>query len=179
MKHNPNTHLVRMALVLVAIIAALLIGKAIFTPDTFGEYGHYRAEAITDEAARDMVYGGNQSCVSCHEEVFDMKEHSEHQRLSCESCHSAVGDHVRDGEKYADMPYKQGVEVRELCMSCHDDSLVARPAQFPAIDLDVHPADQGVSPDRDCGQCHVVHAPLKTIKKARELIPYEDPKEER
>ena len=67
MRVGSKTHLKRMGLVLVAVIASVVIGRIVFTPGTFGRYGHYRAGAIEDEVKRPLVHETDASCASCHE----------------------------------------------------------------------------------------------------------------
>ena len=59
MEVGAKTHLKRMGLVLVAILALVVIGRIVFTPGGFGRYGHYRAGAIEDEVARPLVHKTN------------------------------------------------------------------------------------------------------------------------
>lgn len=170
MNDNPNAFWQRTILVFLAIIALMLLGRALFVPDSWGELGYYRADSIKDELAKPLVHGQNESCQSCHAEVYDMKQHSVHARLACESCHAPVSTHVdASGEKIGDMPHKLGEPQVELCLSCHQKTL-GRPEKFPMIEYPAHIEEQNVHADHTCDQCHTVHAPLENIKKARGLF---------
>lgn len=170
MEEKPNAFWQRAVLVFVAIIGLILLGRSVFVPDSWGELGYYRADAIKDELAKPLVHGQNESCRECHAEVYDMKQASAHARLACESCHAPVSGHVNEaGEKIADMPRKLGEPQVELCLSCHQKTM-GRPEKFPMIDHIQHLEEQKVRTDHSCDQCHTVHAPLENIKKSKGLF---------
>ncbi len=166
MQENPNAFWLRALGVLGLIIVLWFIGRAIMVPGSWGEIGYYRADAIKDELAKPLVHGQNESCKSCHAEVYDLKQKSEHTRLACESCHAPVSTHIQDGKKIGDMPHKAGDAQIALCLSCHQ-KVVGRPEKFPMIDHIKHLEEQGVKTTHTCDQCHIVHAPLDNIKKAK------------
>lgn len=169
MNEQPNAFWQRAVLVFVAIIGLLLLGRALFIPDSWGELGYYRADAIKDELAKPLVHGQNDSCKECHAEVYDLKQQSEHARLACESCHAPVSQHVENGKKIADMPRKLGEPQVELCLSCHQKT-PGRPEKFPMIEYPGHLEEQKVKTTHTCDQCHTVHAPLENIKKSKGLF---------
>jgi len=164
----------RLLLVFLGIIALVLIGRVIFVPDSWGEYGYYRGGYIEQEASLELVYGTNESCKNCHEEVYDLKLESTHKRLSCEICHGPVNAHAKDGKKIAVMPVRKNEKQIELCLTCHT-KVVGRPQKFPMIEYPEHLVDLDVKTTHTCDQCHTVHAPLenmnfiKAIKKNRTL----------
>jgi len=169
---DPYLFLKRVILVFVVIIALVIIGKQIMTPYSWGKYGYYRGDYINEEASRDLVYGTNESCKSCHEEVYDLKSRSSHKRLLCEACHAPVKEHIKDGKKFAEMPVKKGETQISLCLKCHQ-AVVGRPKKFPMIEFPKHLEEQNVKITHTCDQCHTVHAPLENInhiKKMRESL---------
>jgi len=165
---GPYSFLVRVLLVFVGIIALVVIGKQIMTPDSWGEYGYYRGDYIKEEASRALVHGTNESCKSCHEEVYELKDHSTHKRLSCEACHAPVAEHAKDGNKFADMPVRRGEAQVSLCLKCHQ-KIVGRPVKFPMIEHPQHLEAQNVKTTHTCDQCHTVHAPLENIKHVKDM----------
>lgn len=169
---NPYSFLTRLIIVFIGIIVLVLVGKQLMTPDSWGEHGYYRGDYINEEANKALVHGTNQSCKSCHEEVYDLKLDSTHKRLSCEACHAPVREHIKDGKKFADMPVRKGETQVSLCLKCHQ-SVVGRPEKFPMIEHPKHLEDQKVKTTHTCDQCHTVHAPLENInhvKKMRESL---------
>ena len=59
-------HLVRVALLFVAGLFLFVVARAILVPKGFGDYGHYRAGALADVAARPVAYAGRAACLECH-----------------------------------------------------------------------------------------------------------------
>lgn len=165
---GPYAFLTRVLLVFVGIIALVVIGKQFMTPESWGEYGYYRGDYINEEASRAMIHGTNDSCKSCHEEVYELKEHSTHKRLSCEACHAPVMEHIKDGKKFADMPVKRGETQVSLCLKCHQ-TVVGRPVKFPMIKFPDHLEQQKVKTTHTCDQCHTVHAPLENIDHVKKM----------
>src|SRR5690348_10908425 len=81
----------------------MVIGAAIFLvvrtaviPHSFGQYGHYRGDAIGEIAARPIAFAGHQVCESCHTEVVDQKKLGKHVVVPCEACHGALAAHAED-----------------------------------------------------------------------------------
>lgn len=57
---------------------------------------------------------GREACYGCHEEVKALKEGSKHARLSCESCHDNLKEHLANYEN------KPGTNLEPAkCGSCH------------------------------------------------------------
>ncbi|MBE0492519.1 MAG: hypothetical protein IBX44_09770 [Sulfurospirillum sp.] len=156
----------RLVLLLVGIVILIVVGRMIFLPDSWGQYGYYRGAYIHEEAAKNLVYGTNDSCKECHKEIYDLKLQGHHQRLSCEICHAPVGEHAQNGEKIADMPRKLGEPQVDLCLKCHI-KVEGKPEKFPVIEYPKHLSDQNVKVTHTCDQCHTVHAPLENIERGR------------
>ncbi|MBI5267218.1 MAG: hypothetical protein HY851_08300 [candidate division Zixibacteria bacterium] len=137
-----------LAIIFAAGITGLLVIRHFLVPDTFGEHGHYRADAVDEIAALPVSYAGYQACVDCHDDIFTAKQSSFHKGLSCETCHGPAGQHVEDQDKFK--PAKP--HGREFCILCHGYN-VSRPSGFPQILPNMH------NPGKACVGCHDPHKP--------------------
>lgn len=151
-------HVFRAAILLLAVVTLLLLGRSFFVPDTWGESGWYRGAAVDDHRAKPVRHLGDATCAMCHD--VEAADHADgvHAVVRCELCHGPAVLHadIEEGEKIADMPVRRS---RELCELCHRE-LDARPAGFPQIDVREHLSDQGgdLTPDA-CFECHDPHSP--------------------
>ena len=154
-----SKHVFRAALLLVVVVVTLLLGRSLFVPPTWGEFGSYRGANVEEHRNRPVRYGGDQSCEPCHSEQYDVHLEGVHHSLRCEMCHGPVALHVDldEGEVVAEMPVNRS---RELCENCHR-FLSARPVTFPQIDPREHVVENGgeYSPDA-CFDCHDPHSPI-------------------
>lgn len=165
-----NAHVKRI-IILFVIVAALYIPiKWLFTPASFNEYGHFRGDAITEEAAIVPRHMTNESCSSCHEYEFENLINGLHNTLSCEFCHGPYIDHISDNKKTAPLPVKEGNEITVLCLRCHNNNIMARPKDMiKTIIMPDHLRNQQVSETHSCNQCHYVHAPLEYINRGKQV----------
>ncbi len=169
MKENPNAFWQRAIGILVILVVLIVGGRMIFLPDSWGELGYYRADAVIDELNEPVRHGQNKSCKECHKYVYKAKEHSVHERLACESCHAPLDSHVKSGKKVADMPVAGEEELTRQCLGCHKD-VTGRKEFFPVIvDKKTHLQEQGKDLDNECSQCHNVHAPKEHIDRAKQF----------
>ena len=77
----------------------------------------------------------------------------------------------KDGKKVAAMPVKKDQEIRTLCLRCHNRAIQARPKQvIKTVVMPEHLESQKVKVTHICNQCHNVHAPLKYINRAKEIV---------
>jgi len=165
----------RLRLLIVLLSIGVLTGggflfKKLLLPDSFGVYGHYRADAITEAALVPIRHGTNASCFKCH--PFEAKIHKtgRHQTISCEFCHGTYADHVADGKKIGTLPVKKEKEITTLCLRCHNTEIKARKEEvIKTIAMPNHLKDQNVKITHNCNQCHHVHAPLKYIIRAKQI----------
>lgn len=140
---------IRLAVLFVCAAIVMVVVRQVLIPPSFGKYGHYRADAIDVAAAQDIKYAGWSACVECHDEIEQAKSKSYHRSLSCEVCHGAAADHVKDPEGHAPVvPRKRG----EACLYCHS-YLASRPTGFPQIIERLH------NPLEPCISCHNPHDP--------------------
>jgi hypothetical protein len=140
--------LIPLAFLLALAVAALVIMRLVLLPETFGEYGHYRALAVDDVAALDIAYAGHQACAECHDDVYELKQQSNHRGVACEACHGPAAAHIEAPDEYApEVPRN-----REHCTLCHGYN-PTRPTGFPQIIPELH------NPRQPCMTCHQPHHP--------------------
>ena len=140
-------HLVRIAILFVAGLLAFLGLRTLFVPRSFGQYGHYRGDAIAEIAALPVVHAGHQACESCHADIAGQKTEGKHAVVNCEACHGPQGQHAAD---LSVTPAKPDPAV--LCAQCHEASS-AKPKWFPQVDTKEH------SGGLVCNTCHNPHSP--------------------
>jgi hypothetical protein len=154
-----SKHVVRAALMLLVVIVALVLGRSLFVPPTWGESGWYRGASPLEHRDMPVRHGGDTAREMCHSEQSEIHIEGVHHSVRCELCHAPVAVHVdmEEGEKLADMPTRRS---RELCENCHTH-LVGRPAEFPQIDPKQHVVDNGGELTADaCFDCHDPHSPF-------------------
>jgi len=143
-------HLFRVAFVFVAGVAAFVLLRAVLVPRSFGQYGHYRGNAITEIAAQPVKFAGHQACETCHSDVVAVKGQGKHAGVNCEACHGPLANHAEDPGTI--QPPKLNTLV--LCVRCHEEN-GARPKGFPQIVAKEHNAGE-----LPCETCHQPHSPV-------------------
>lgn len=141
-------HLVRMAGIFAVGVVVFLGLQALFVPKSFGLYGHYRAAAITEVAAKPMTYAGRAACGECHQPVLDVQKAGKHASVSCEACHGALLGHAR--KPASEKP--PALDTKKLCPVCHAKN-TARPTWFKQVNVQEHSSGEA------CNSCHQPHAP--------------------
>jgi hypothetical protein len=144
---------VRLGILLVVALLATIVIRNQFVPESFGEIGHYRADAVDFIADQEIRYAGSQICVECHDDQGDVKSRSYHRSLACEVCHGPSHEHANDFES------AQPVVERDrgaACLYCHD-YLPSRPTGFPQIIERLH------NPLQACINCHDPHDPTPPV----------------
>jgi hypothetical protein len=141
-------HLFRFAGLFVIAFIVFWVVRGYVVPKSFGKYGHYRAAAIDEIAARPVHYAGHQACETCHTDVLDVKKAGKHAGVNCEACHGPQAKHADDPGSVT--PAK--LDTATLCVRCHEAS-VARPKTFPQVNAADHA--NGVP----CETCHQPHSP--------------------
>lgn len=139
---------VRLGVLFIIMTAALLVARQGLVPKSFGELGHYRADAIGAIASREIKYAGWRLCVECHDTEGEVKNASYHRTLACEVCHGPGQAHTEDPSVPLIVPRKRG----EACLYCHS-YLTSRPTGFPQIIERLH------NPMDPCIKCHDPHDP--------------------
>ncbi len=140
-------HLFRFAGLFVVAFLVFWAIRDFVVPPSFGRYGHYRAAAIDEIAARPVHYAGHDACETCHTDVPDMKKSGKHAHVNCEACHGPQSQHAADPSV---TPAKLDTAV--LCVRCHAAS-AARPKTFPQVNAEDH------SNGLPCETCHQPHSP--------------------
>lgn len=147
-----------------------LVGKGLLVPESFGVYGHYRADAIEENVAIPIRHGTNDSCFSCHAHEARSHRAGLHKSISCEFCHGPYADHVAENKKTGSLPVRTGEQITTLCLRCHNTEIKARPEQvIKTVAMPGHLESQHVKITHTCNQCHYVHAPMKYIIRARNI----------
>lgn len=142
---------IRLAVIVILVLVAVGFVRSRFVPDSFGELGHFRADAIPEIAALDLHYAGAEVCADCHDEHDEMKRNSYHRGLSCETCHGPAQMHVDADAPDEHTPYLP--VSREACLQCHS-YLPSRPTGFPQVVSSLHNAQH------QCIECHNPHDPV-------------------
>ncbi len=150
--------IVRLVILTVAIVCSYVVARYIFIPPSFGKYGHWRGDALTDLMAKDPKYAGQKSCEECHSDVFKTLGKFEHKNISCESCHGVCRAHGDDPDhqnppKLTDLRTVRSEQADGFCMRCHDYD-PARPAWLKQIERSKHYAGK-----QRCVECHMPHQP--------------------
>jgi len=141
-------HLFRLAAVFLAGIVLFLLARGFLVPKSFGQYGHYRGNALGELAARPVHYAGHQTCETCHTDVLEKKTAGRHAHVNCEACHGPQAKHADDPA--SETPTKLDTAV--LCARCHEAN-AAKPRAFPQVATAEH------STGLPCDTCHQPHSP--------------------
>ena len=154
MEHSK--HLVRAIFLVIVVLIGFHIFRALFTPKSFGRYGHYRADNVQEQMAKPVMHGEGPSCSQCHADRFAQVRAGSHTTVECENCHAPLATHMRDGEKKAQMPLNKSPAH---CLRCHG-LLDARPGSFPQIRVEEHLQKVGAEMKPEvCLGCHEPHDP--------------------
>lgn len=141
-------HLFRFAALFVVAFLLFWAIRGRVVPPTFGKYGHYRAAAIDEIAARPIQFAGHEACEACHTDKADTKKAGKHAHVNCEACHGPQSRHAADPGDVT--PAK--LDTSTLCVRCHAAS-AARPKTFPQVVAAEH--SNGMA----CDACHNPHSP--------------------
>ncbi len=155
-------HLYRLGTILVVFFAFAGVMALWAAPASWNyDIDHwYRRDALIDAAAKPMAYGGNESCVACHEAADKQLRKYKHRALSCESCHGALADHVQNDRRVAAAIVDKS---RWQCENCHIEQ-INRPPDFPQFsktgeigkEVKKHKRLEAETP---CLNCHNAHDP--------------------
>ncbi len=140
-------HLVRLGAIGVFGLLMFVVARAALVPDSFGRYGHYRASAVDDIRAKAIVYAPRDSCAACHTDIVELRKASQHNPISCQTCHGPLAKHAESGENAPPKP-----DGKVLCARCHAAN-TGKPRWYPTVDVKDHAGDES------CLTCHQPHNP--------------------
>lgn len=139
---------IRLLIAFALFIGIFLVTRKIIMPDSFGDIGHYRADALTEIASFTPKYTDSLSCVTCHQEIDSLKFVGDHSGLDCQTCHGPGHLHVKN--PVVDTLIKPA--SREFCAKCHNKNS-ARPKFIKQVDVTKHNVNSL------CVACHNPHKP--------------------
>jgi hypothetical protein len=159
-------HIWRAVLIILLVPISYVVIHHIAVPESFGVYGHYRADSVKEFMDTPVIHGDRESCQSCHEkqnkELLANKAKGKHATVPCENCHDAVSFHVKPDSKTGELvKIEKMVIVRSyrLCAYCHE-YLEARPNAFPQVKCKEHVISQDAEFSEEvCVKCHDPHNP--------------------
>ena len=123
--------LIRLVLLTIGIVCVYFTARYFLTPDSFGQFGHYRGKALAEIAAREPYGPDKGPATNATTRLCKNWPRTEHQGLSCETCHGPSQAHVESPEvKLPKMSY-------DKCVRCHAGS-PSRPQWLHQINLDTH-----------------------------------------
>jgi cytochrome c553 len=139
-------HIVRLVSLIVVLLIVAVVAKPYLTVDSFYRFGHYRADSVTEVAAKEPVYQTPRYCQGCHTERHAQWSAGSHKTVICEVCHGAAQGHPQNGK----LPIPS--DTVKLCTQCHE-AMPGRPRTQPQIDVAQHANGQ------QCTVCHNPHSP--------------------
>jgi len=132
----------------VIFIGLFLVIRHFLIPDSFGQFGHYRADALEEIAGKEMVFADPEDCKACHDDILEKISKSEHRGLSCLICHGPGLEHVNNPQ--TGNIVKPG--SRNFCGKCHEYNITKPIDVIFQVDLSEH------NPDfENCTDCHNPH----------------------
>ena len=123
--------------------------RSFLVPTSFGQYGHYRGNAIAEIAALPISYAGHQVC----EALPYRCSRSEEQGRAQGSCLRVVPRTA--GRSTLTIPRRSSrakLDTAMLCVRCHQAN-IAKPKNFPQVAAAEH------SGGAACNTCHQPHSP--------------------
>ena len=151
---SPKTHLYRLGILLVGLVAVFLVVKEVATPASWNYDVWYRGDSLSDITSEPLSYGENASCKECHKKVNRQLRKRKHKGVACEACHGTLADHAEDGKKTADAIVDKS---RWQCENCHLYQ-INRPKGFPQFPSDVE-KHKTIKEGEVCLKCHEAHDP--------------------
>lgn len=140
---------VSLAILFAILIVGLVVARIMLVPKSFGEYGHYRADAVDEIKTQKINYAGAVVCSECHDDIVELKSRSNHRNVACEACHGPAAGHVEAPDEVIPVAPRG----RGYCPLCHGFD-PSRPTGFPQIITELH------NPGKACMTCHNPHDPL-------------------
>ena len=154
-KPSAMSHLYRLGALFIVFVVVFLVIRQIATPSSWNYEAWYRGDALTEDANKPMIHGGNDSCQACHKDVVKEVKRRKHKNLSCEGCHGPLTAHVSGEEKIADAEVIN--ESQWQCLNCHGP-LISKPQDFPQFTDEVE-KHTTLKEGEVCLKCHEAHDP--------------------
>lgn len=123
-----HSHLLRLGFLLAVALIVFVVARTMARPPSWNDVAWYRADSLVDMKNLPMTYGGNESCQTCHKEETAALAGPGHWKLSCESCHGPLINHVKNNEKIGDAIVIN--ESASQCLNCHAEQ-ISKPNDFP------------------------------------------------
>lgn len=167
---SPQKHLHRLGVLILLGVIGFLIIKWLATPSSWNFQVWYRGDSLVELAKKEPVFGGNESCTTCHEEVVELALSAPHKALSCEACHGPLTTHVGGGRKIADalvVSHSSG-----QCLNCHEQ-LLGKSEDYPQFAKD--PAKRRIRKHKKlkgealCLKCHGPHDAFSDPERANRV----------
>ena len=147
-------HIVRLIALIAAVLVVAVLAPQLLTVKSFYRFGHYRANAVPEIAAKEPVYQTPRYCYGCHTERRAQWSAGSHKTVICEVCHGPAQGHPQNGK--LQIP----TDTVKLCTQCHE-AMPARPHTQPQIQVAQHAGGQ------QCTVCHNPHSPKITAASAK------------
>ena len=145
----------RLLLTFLVFVGIFILIQRSLKPESFGEYGHYRANSMDDNKMRTFYYKGEATCTECHQDIFDQKALDVHDAVRCESCHIPKIAGTVDCK--VKPPIVKG--TIEFCAQCHAINAGRLEKGVPQLEFKEHYEKQ------NCIECHNPHAPWELKEK--------------
>ena len=150
-----KNHVWRPLFVVIGVVIAILLFRAIYVPSDFGSqergytFGFHRLSNEQEWKDYPAKYKETEYCNECHDDKVAELHSSPHAMIPCENCHGPALNHPDDPEK---LPIDRS---RELCIRCHAKLVMPSSDRndIPGID----PAEHNVG--EMCSDCHNPHNP--------------------
>ncbi len=149
------SQLKRLIPIFIVFIGLFLIVRHLLIPDSFGQYGHYRGDALIDNASDELVHASKEDCFDCHDDIQAILENDMHAELSCLICHGPGLAHV-------DNPEPENIQKnsgREFCGRCHNLNAARSTNIIYQVDINTHHTEK-----ENCIECHNPHEVWKGIE---------------
>ncbi|MFZ3171168.1 MAG: hypothetical protein WA118_04225 [Carboxydocellales bacterium] len=147
----------RVGLILFGVIVIFVTAQQLSIPKSFGQYGYFRGDNISEWAAQEGNYAPGNSCEKCHQNEVQILDQGDHKGLDCQICHGPGLKHL---QKFQTSKLKvEGTKelkvegTEELCGICHRKMSGRSGDKIKTIELGIH--NGGVV----CIRCHNSHQP--------------------
>ncbi|MBW6492185.1 MAG: hypothetical protein K0B15_13440 [Lentimicrobium sp.] len=154
-------------------ILLFLVLRQVLKPSSFGDLGHYRADAIQENIDSELHYAGIDNCSKCHEDIHMDKAIGFHANLNCEVCHGPGMKHVLYAGNFTDRQLPDSLLLykpvgRSDCAVCHQVNAARIKILFDTIDNSMirqidamthNPVNKRTNEKLNCIDCHNPHQP--------------------